>query len=53
MTAIIQWFNDLPTTELLVLIAGGLILLGGLGGWVLAEEYKVKKLKKNKLNKKF
>ncbi len=53
MTAIIQWFSNLETTELILLIGSGLILAGGLGGWILAEEYKVRKLKKNNWNKKF
>lgn len=53
MSAIIQWFYNLQTSELVVLVGGGLILLSSLGGWILAEEYKMRKLKKNHLNKKF
>ena len=53
MAAIIQWFNSLQTTELIILLGGGLILVGALGGWILTEEYKTRKLRKNNYDRKF
>ena len=53
MAAMIQWFANLQTTELIIIIGGGLILTAGLGGWLLVEEYKMRKVRKNHFDRKY